>query len=156
MGISWMLLYEAYVRIGVSIATLAYYCGPVIVMIVSPLIFNENFTIYKILGFIIVFIGMFFVNGNILNQAEFSIGLLLSILAAVMYAFMVIFNKKAETIKGLENSMLQLIASFLTVAIFVQIKQGLIIPSVMENIVPVLFLGIVNTGIGCYLYFYSN
>ena len=155
MGISWMLLYEAYVKIGVSIATLVYYCGPVLVMIVSPLIFNEHFTIYKVVGFIIVFTGMFLVNGNILSQASFSIGLLFSILGAVMYAVMVIFNKKAETIKGLENSMLQLISGFLIVAIFLQIKQGLIIPSVMDNIVPVLFLGIVNTGIGCYLYFSS-
>ena len=118
MGISWMLLYEAYVKIGVSIATLVYYCGPVLVMIVSPLIFNERFTIYKIVGFIIVFIGMFLVNGNILSQATFSIGLLFSILGAVMYTVMVIFNKKAETIKGLENSMLQLISGFLIVAIF--------------------------------------
>lgn len=30
MGASWMFLYEAYTQIGVSIATLAYYCGPII------------------------------------------------------------------------------------------------------------------------------
>ena len=33
MGASGMFLYEAYARIGVSIASLLYYCGPVIVMI---------------------------------------------------------------------------------------------------------------------------
>ena len=155
MGISWMLLYEAYVKIGVSIATLLYYCGPVIVMIVSPFIFNERFTTYKIVGFIIVFIGMFLVNENILGEAKFSIGLLYGILGAVMYAVLVVFNKKAETIKGLENTIIQLISSVLIVAIFVQIKQGLMIPSLMDNIIPVLFLGVVNTGIGCYLYFSS-
>ena len=37
MGTSWMFLYEAYVQIGISIATLAYYCGHVIVMILSPI-----------------------------------------------------------------------------------------------------------------------
>ena len=155
MGISWMLLYEAYVKIGVSIATLLYYCGPVIVMIVSPFIFNERFTTYKIVGFIIVFIGMFLVNENILGEAKFSIGLLYGILGAVMYAVLVVFNKKAETIKGLENTIIQLISSVLIVAIFVQIKQGLMIPSLMDNIIPVLVLGVVNTGIGCYLYFSS-
>lgn len=36
MGTS-VFLYEAYVRIGVSIAALFYYCGPVIVMALSPL-----------------------------------------------------------------------------------------------------------------------
>lgn len=33
MGTSWMLLYEAYARIGVSVASLLYYCGTVIVMV---------------------------------------------------------------------------------------------------------------------------
>ena len=36
MGTSWMFLYEAYAQIGVSIASLCYYCGPVIVMALSP------------------------------------------------------------------------------------------------------------------------
>ncbi|WP_264806901.1 hypothetical protein [Cytobacillus sp. NCCP-133] len=27
MGTSWMFLYEAYAQIGVSIASIAYYCG---------------------------------------------------------------------------------------------------------------------------------
>ena len=31
MGTSWMFLYEAYQQIGVSLASLLYYCGPVIV-----------------------------------------------------------------------------------------------------------------------------
>jgi len=155
MGISWMFLYEAYAKIGVSLATLAYYCGPVIVMALAPLLFHERLNILKILGFSIVLIGMFFVNENTLRQNGFSWGLLCGILSAVMYAFMVIFNKKAESITGLENSMFQLIASFLTVAVFVQTKQGLPISSVMQNIFPILFLGVVNTGIGCYLYFSS-
>ncbi len=38
MGASWMFLFEAYAQIGVSLATLAYYCGPVTVMILSPII----------------------------------------------------------------------------------------------------------------------
>ena len=41
MGTSWMLLYEAYARIGVSVASLLYYCGPVIVMVLSPVLFRE-------------------------------------------------------------------------------------------------------------------
>ena len=49
MGLSWMFLYEAYQQIGVSIASLCYYCGPVIVMILSPLLFNEHFTFRKVI-----------------------------------------------------------------------------------------------------------
>lgn len=155
MGTSWMFLFEAYAQIGVSLAILAYYCGPVIVMALSPLVFHERISIFKILGFTTVLVGMYLVNGDALEQNGFSWGLLCGILSAVTYAFMVIFNKKAKSITGLENSMLQLIISFLTVLVFLQFKQGLMIPSLMKNMIPVLILGVLNTGIGCYLYFSS-
>lgn len=45
MGISWLFLFEAYRRIGVSIASLGYYCGPVIVMALAPVMFHEKLTL---------------------------------------------------------------------------------------------------------------
>ena len=155
MGTSWMFLYEAYVQIGVSIATLAYYCGPVIVMILSPLVFREKMTSAKLLGFFAVIIGMLCVNGQALSQGSVSWGLLCGLLSAIMYAFMVIFNKKAANVTGLENPMWQLIISFITVAVFVGLKQGFSINIMQGNLMPILILGIVNTGIGCYFYFSS-
>jgi len=153
MGASWMFLYEAYGRIGVSVATLAYYCGPVIVMAFTPLVFHEKITGGKLLGFAAVLTGMFFVNQQELLQSGFSWGLLCGILSAIMYAFMVIFNKKAAGIIGLENAMCQLAVSFLTVGLFTLMRQGVTISILPQSILPILLLGIVNTGIGCYLYF---
>lgn len=155
MGASWMFLYEAYQQIGVSIASLAYYCGPVIVMILSPALFHEKLTLPKILGFIAVLGGLFLVNGNIFQEGNTSWGLLCGAMSAVMYAFMVMFNKKANDIVGLENSMIQLTVSFLTVAIFVGNKQGFIFHIAENDWLPILILGVLNTGIGCYLYFSS-
>ncbi|WP_409015886.1 DMT family transporter [Anaerostipes caccae] len=155
MGISWMLLYEAYKAVGVSIATLAYYCGPVIVMAVSPMVFQERMTLKKLSGFAAVIAGMYLVNINGLFKTHVSAGLIFGILSAAMYALMVIFNKKAKSITGLENSAFQLIISFLTVAVFMQTKQSLDASAVFHSLFPVLFLGIVNTGIGCYFYFSS-
>jgi drug/metabolite transporter (DMT)-like permease len=155
MGTSWMFLYEAYAQIGVSIATLAYYCGPVIVMILSPMIFKEKMTAARLIGFLAVLLGMLCVNGQALLQGTVSWGLIFGIFSAFTYAFMVIFNKKAVSIIGLENSMWQLIISFLTVAIFLGIKQGFSINIASGNLLPILFLGVVNTGIGCYFYFSS-
>ncbi len=155
MGTSWMLLYEAYARIGVSISSLLYYCGPVIVMVLSPLLFKEKLTVYKIIGFISVLCGVFLINGNALSGDGDTFGILCGVFSAVMYAFMVIFNKKATSITGLENSTLQLIISFLTVAVFVWMKQGFVMNIQTENILPLLILGFINTGIGCYFYFSS-
>ena len=153
MGLSWMFLYEAYNQIGVSIASLMYYCGPVIVMALSPLLFKERLTASKVLGFLSVLIGIFLVNGNLVLDKQNGFGIFCGLMSAVMYSFMVIFNKKATPICGLENSTLQLSISFLTVAIFLGFKQGYSIQITSSDIFPILFLGIVNTGIGCYLYF---
>lgn len=155
MGASWMFLFEAYAQIGVSIATLAYYCGPVIVMILSPIIFKEKMTAVKLLGFLAVVLGMFCVNGQSMLQGTVSWGLIFGILSAFMYAVMVIFNKKAASITGLENPMWQLITSFMTVAVFLSLKQGFSVHIAPGNLIPILLLGIVNTGIGCYFYFSS-
>jgi drug/metabolite transporter (DMT)-like permease len=155
MGTSWMFLYEAYQRIGVSIASLAYYCGPVIVMILAPILFREKLTWAKVIGFLAVLIGMFCVNAQALNEVNTALGLFCGIMSAVMYAFMVIFNKKAISMTGLENSMWQLLISFLTVAVFVGFKQGFVIRIESDNWVPILILGVINTGIGCYFYFSS-
>lgn len=155
MGANWMFLYEAYAQIGVGVATLACYCGPVIVMLLTPFLFHEKMTAAKLLGFLAVMIGMYCVNRQALLQSGLSWGLLCGLMSAIMYAVMVIFNKKAESITGLENAMYQLAVSFITVAIFTIIKQGVRIPVTSESIVPILLLGIVNTGVGCYLYFSS-
>ena len=109
----------------------------------------------KLLGFFAVVIGMLCVNGQTLSQGSASWGLLCGLLSAIMYAFMVIFNKKAANITGLENPMWQLIISFITVAVFVGLKQGFSINIMQGNLIPILILGIVNTGIGCYFYFSS-
>lgn len=152
MGASWMFLYEAYQQIGVSFASLLYYCGPVIVMILSPLIFKEKLTLPKIIGFLIVLAGIFLVNGNAAVKGNVW-GLFCGGMSAVMYFFMVTLNKRAKKITGMENSVIQLTVSFLTVTAFVGIKQAFVIHVPAEAWPWILILGIVNTGIGCYLYF---
>ncbi len=153
MGASWMFLYEAYQQIGVSYASLLYYCGPVIVMILSPLLFKEKLTIPKIVGFLIVLVGIVLVNGKMAVDRGSTWGLLCGVMSAVMYFFMVTLNKQAREIVGLENAVIQLTVSFLTVAVFVGIKQAFVIHVPVSSWPWILVLGLVNTGIGCYLYF---
>lgn len=153
MGASWMLLYEAYHQIGVSIASLLYYCGPVVVMILSPLIFKEKLTAPKIVGFIVVIFGIVLVNGQAALNGINTIGLVCGCLAAVMYFFMVTLNKQSKKVTGLENAAVQLVVSFLTTAVFVGIKEQFAFSIPSDGIVWILVLGILNTGIGCYLYF---
>lgn len=153
LGASWLFLYEAYRQLGVGTASLAYYCGPVIVMILSSILFKEKLTWATALGFAAVLMGMYCVNMKALLDGGSVRGLFYGVMSAVMYAVMIIFTKKAGRITGLENSMWQVVSSFLIVAIFLGLKQGFAFPIGAGNIIPILILGIVNTGIGCYLYF---
>jgi drug/metabolite transporter (DMT)-like permease len=155
MGVSWMFLYEAYQQIGVSIATLAYYCGPVIVMVLSPLLFKEKFTLPKVIGFVADLCGILLINIQAIHDGKTVWGLFCGVMSAITYAIMVIFNKKAHTITGMRNSMLQLTVSFLTVAVFLGFRQGFVIHVSQSDWIPVFILGLINTGIGCYLYFSS-
>ena len=119
-----MFLYEAYNQIGVGLASLSYYCGPVIVMMLSPVLFKEKLTVNKIISFVAVLGGVFLINGTAFNNDKNMWGLFCGVMSAICYSFMVIFNKRAKNITGLENSMFQILISFLTVAVFVLIKKA--------------------------------
>ena len=155
MGASWMFLYEAYQQVGVGIATLSCYCGPVIIMALSPLLFQERITWSKTAGFVCVLLGMLFVNLRVLDGGKNLWGVFCGIMSAVTYAVLVIFNKKAESIRGVSNAMGQMIAAFAVVAVFLGLRQGLSLRIEPDSVLSILVLGILNTGIGCYLYFSS-
>lgn len=65
-------------------------------MILSLILFKEQLTAAKIVGFMAVLCGLF---------------------SAVAYSVMVMANKKTAIIRGLENSLIQLCVSFLTVVV---------------------------------------
>ena len=49
MGFNWIFLFEAYNYTSVSTATLSYYFAPILVTIVSPILFKEKLTIKQII-----------------------------------------------------------------------------------------------------------
>lgn len=155
LGVGWIFLFEAYRLIGVGIASLAYYCGPVIVMALSPALFHERLTAAKLLGFAAVVCGAFLVVAQGQGAAPSPLGFVCGGMSAVMYAVMVICSKRAsDAIVGIEASAIQLVASFAAVAVFALVAHGseLAVP-LSANWPAILCLGLVNTGLGCYLYF---
>ena len=145
-GLSWMFLYESFNWIGVGVATLFHYCGPLIVMGLSPLLFNERLTKLKTICFIIVFAGVILLNGNLDGQGLNRMGLLFAVLGAVCFAVMVIFKKKSGEIKGVENALLQTVFAFIPVTIFL-LARGVFPIHVRSGDWPlVLLLCIVHSG----------
>lgn len=158
LGASWIFLFRAYQTIGVGVSSLLYYCGPIIVMALSPFIFGEKLTGGKIAGFIAVACGAFLIAAQGLGGNMPIAGIACGIASAFCYALMVIASKDAPHIEGLENSALQVSAAFVTALILTLFTQGapsFFSPGIAADIDwrAVVMLGVVNTGIGCLLYF---
>lgn len=154
-GVLFLFLFRAYQLVGVSLASLAYYCGPVLVILVSPLFFREKLTRWKVLGFLFVLAGVVLVNGQAALDGKPLWGLVCAGLASLMYAVLVVATKKNEHIHGLENPCIQLLFSLLTVSLYLACTQGFAIQVQPGDWLPVLVLGLLNTGLGCYLYYSS-
>ena len=177
MAVEWLLLFEAYAQIGVSLGMLINYTGPALVILFSPLFLKERITFPKLIALAAALLdmdadtmqtqlagrlalaaarlGAFFISGQAAAHGVSAWGLLCAILSAVTYAIMVLTNKLAQSIKGIENAVLQLLCAAAVVAVFVGCKQGFSMDIAAGEWLPILWLGFVNTGLGCYFYFSS-
>lgn len=155
MAADWLFLFEAYAQIGVSLGMLINYCGPAIVVALSPILFKEQVTWQKCAALAAALIGAFFISGQAVMEGIRIGGLVCAGLSAFSYAAMVIFNKMSRQVVGMENAMLQLFFTFVAVAIFVGFKQGFYLELAYGDLLPVLWIGLLNTGVSCYFYFSS-
>ena len=158
MGFNWILLFEAYKYTSVSIATLSYYFAPVIVMILSPILFKEKMTIKQIICFVMSTIGLILVI-DIRGMDKLSanlIGIGFGLGAAVLYATVVLLNKFVKNVIGIDKTLIQLFAAAIVLAPYVLATTGINIGSLDTiGIINLLILGIVHTGI-CYCMYFSS
>lgn len=155
MAADWLLLFEAYARIGVSLGMIINYCGPVIVIACSAVFFSERITPKTVLALTSALVGAVLISWQGIQSGIDRVGLLLAVLSAFAYAAMVILNKLSKGITGTENSVIQLLSTCIVVVIYVAIRHGIHIHIPEGSLLPVLWIGIVNTGLGCFLYFSS-
>ena len=150
---NWLFLYEAYQHIGVSLATLMCYCGPILIMILSYFVFHEPFTVPKVSAMVIVTVGILCINGADVQAHGLSWGLVCGFLSAVCFALLVIAMKKVSGIGGILSPACQLLVASLVVAAVTLSMPAAPVSLDMTNIACMVCLGIVNTGLGYYLYF---
>ncbi len=155
MAADWLLLFEAYAQIGVSLGMLINYCGPAVVILVSVLFLHEELTARKLCALLASLSGIFLISGEAVTAGVRVSGLLCALFSALAYAAMVLLNKQAQHLTGLANASLQLYSAFLAIALFAAFSHGLNLSLRGEDWLPVFWLGCVNTGLGCYLYFSS-
>ena len=154
MGANWVALFESYRWVDVSIATLAYYMSPVIVMIASVFLFREHAGKIKILGMTAAVAGMFIVTGVQMGGLSPVKGVFLGLAAAVCYSLVTLINKSTTGIGGLEMTLIQLIGALLiAVPYTVLTHEGAWMDFTSQAGLFTLILGFVHAGGALFLYF---
>lgn len=159
IGFNWILLFEAYNYTSVATATLCYYLAPILVILASPLVLKEQLTKKSIVCTIAALIGMVLVSGVVetgfsgLSELK---GILLGIGAAVLYASVILMNKKITGIPAYDKTILQLATASIALAPYVLLTEDFSAIS-MTPLAAILLLvaGIVHTGFAYWLYFGS-
>ena len=155
MGINWVLLFEAYKYTTVSVATLSYYFAPVIVTVVSPILFKERLTRKQILCFIMSTLGLAMITGiGGAGGGRDVVGILFGLGAAVLYASVVLLNKYIRNVVGIHRTLLQFLAAIVVLLPYVMLTGGITLGN-LNGIgwLNLLIVGLVHTGLTYCMYF---
>jgi len=157
MGFNWLFLFEAYKYTTVSIATVAYYCSPVIVMLLTPVLFKERIAPLRVMGILCALLGLVLIAGTLSGTEQTIKGFLLGLAAAALYATVTMLNKFAKGISHIEITLIQLLGAFLVMLPYCLVTQGgaLHLPQGVNAAVSLITLGVVHTGLALFLYFSS-
>ena len=160
IGFNWILLFESYNYTSVAVATLCYYMAPVFVILASPFLFGERLSLKNIICVVGAIAGMVLVSG-ILSEKEINFsemkGILLGLGAAVLYACVVLINKKIDGIGAEDKTTVQLFSAAVVILPYVWFFEGL--PG-KESFTPTVLIllavvGIIHTGVAYAMYFGS-
>lgn len=159
IGFNWILLFEAYQYTSVAVATLCYYMAPVFVILVSPVFLKESLTKRKLACVAAALAGMVLVSGvsgtGFAGAAAWK-GILLGLAAAVLYAGIMILNKKIKDMAAIDRTVAQLAAAAFVLLPYTWLTEDM---STVRMTLPMagmlLFAGVVHTGIGYAMYFGS-
>ncbi len=152
LGLNWVALFGAYRLLNVSLATLIYYAGPMLVMLFSPLLFREKLTGAKLAAVAPVTFGLLLISGSIAAGGLSIPGLLTAAASAVFYASLIVFNKRIRRTGGLQTAAVELDVAFVVVLLYVLLSSGLPHPT-RADLPWLLLIGLINTGLAYLLYF---
>ncbi|MBQ3587635.1 MAG: EamA family transporter [Oscillospiraceae bacterium] len=157
LGINWILLFEAYRFTSVATATLCYYMAPVMVILVSPVLFAEKITARKAVCILLAVAGMVMVSGVLTSGGQIQTkGILYGLAAAVFYRLVMILNKGIHNISAYDKTIVQLATAAVVLLPYVLLTgqmSGLQLTAVSGAMLAVV--GIVHTGVAYALYFGS-
>ncbi|MDR7077033.1 drug/metabolite transporter (DMT)-like permease [Neobacillus niacini] len=156
LGGNWIFLFQSFDHTTIANATLGYYFAPVFVMILSPFVLREQLSIKKMVCIGVAIIGMLMILGEGVSASgsEDLLGITFGLIAAAFYATLLLLNKFIKDMGKLELTIIQLGTTTLLLMPYVFLTSGFGIIEVSSSSIPfILILGIINTGIGFWLFF---
>ncbi len=157
IGLNWVLLFEAYHHTTVSVATICYYFAPVVVMIASPVLFKERVTKKQAFCFAMATVGIVLITGigEPGKGGGDALGIALGLGAALMYASVVLLNKRVKNVSGMDKTLIQFAGAVAVLLPYVLFTGGMTIAKREALEIAALFvLGVVHTGV-CFYWFFS-
>ncbi len=159
IGFNWIFLFESYNYTSVATATMCYYMQPTILMILSPLAFREPLTPKKAVCASAAILGMVFVSGVAdgkgIRASEFK-GIAFGLSAAVLYASVIVLNKKTPVADAYTKTIVQLLTAALVLIPYLLITEDFsAIRISATEALAVAVVGLVHTGFAYAMYFGS-
>lgn len=154
----WIGLFEAYNYTTIATATVCYYMSPVLVLLFSPILLKEKFTLRHGICALISFVGMVLVSGfsaNGLPAAGELRGVIFALIGAISYAGIILINKKYKKGDALLRTTIQLsVAAILTTPYILLTENVSALAFSGKTILLLLLLGIGLTALTYIAYFY--
>jgi RarD protein len=154
LGANWIFLFEAYNYTSVAAATICYYMAPVFVILLSPVLFGEKITLRKGVCAAVAVFGMVLVSDVLSSGLHGAKGLLFGLIAAMLYAAIVIVNRTLKDISAEDRTIMQFAVSAAVMLPYVLLTEDVTSLQVTPFILAMLLLiGVVHTGFAYVLYF---
>lgn len=158
IGFGWVLLFQAFKYTTVSLATLSHYFAPVLLIILSVIIFKEKLSIKQLFCFVMATLGLIIIitsEGLEITNTT-TIGVLYGLASAVLYATVLVINKRIKNVTGIDRTLIQFFAGTMVLTPYVLATSGINILSLEPKaLISVLILGGFHTGFMYFLFFSS-
>jgi drug/metabolite transporter (DMT)-like permease len=145
---NWVLLFAAYSRASISMATAVYNTQPFMLVALGALVFRERISASTVVWLLIAFIGLVFVvkvePAVLAVPGQYLVGIAYAVGAAAMYAVSSIITKR---LKGTPPHLIALIQVSLGVVMLAPFVRFDALPATGAQWLELVVLGVVNTGL---------